>query len=55
MRRLHATPEQFRAACAQTAECFRHKPNYDPDALLQNQLYRRYGLGTTGDVGTQAD
>ena len=31
------------------------KRSYDPDELLQNQFYRRYGLETSGDVGTQAN
>ena len=53
--RLHATPEQFRTAYPQAAEFFRLKRHYDPDELLQNQFYRRYGLETSGDVGTQAN
>ena len=39
----------------QAAEFFRLKRHYDPDELLQNQFYRRYGLETSGDVGTQAN
>lgn len=53
--RLHATPEQFRAAYPQAAEFFRLKRHYDPDELFQNQFYRRYGQETSGDVGTQAN
>jgi hypothetical protein len=52
---VHATPEQFPTAYSQAAEFFRFKRHYDPDELLQNQFFRRYGLETSGDVGTQAN
>ena len=50
-----STPEQFRTAYPRVAESFRLKRHDDPDALLQNQFCRRYGLETSGDVGTQAN
>ena len=53
--RLHATPEQFRAAYPQAVEFFRLKRHYDPDELFQNQFYKRYGQEVSGDVGTQAN
>lgn len=42
--RLHATPDQFRAAYPQAADFFARKREYDPGELFQNQLYLRYGV-----------
>ena len=53
--RLLVTPEQFRTAYQQAAEFLRLKRHDDPDALLQNRFFRRYGLETSGDVGPQAN
>jgi FAD/FMN-containing dehydrogenase len=41
--RLHATPEQFRAAYPQAEQFFELKRRYDPDELLQNRFYAAYG------------
>lgn len=41
--RLHATPEQFRLAYPQAEAFFALKRKYDPDELLQNEFYRKYG------------
>ncbi len=41
--RLHATQEQFEAAYPQARRFFESKRKYDPDELLQNQLYVKYG------------
>lgn len=40
--RLHATPEQLVRAYPQVEEFFAHKRKYDPDALFQNEFYRKY-------------
>jgi FAD/FMN-containing dehydrogenase len=53
--RLHATPEQFRAAYPQASEFFRLKRQYDPDELFQNQCYQRDGREGSTDVGTQTN
>ena len=41
--RLHASPEQFRAAYPQAEEFFRLKRQYDPEELFQNSFYVKYG------------
>jgi FAD/FMN-containing dehydrogenase len=41
--RLHATVEQFHRAYPQAAAFFAKKRELDPDGLLQNQFYRKYG------------
>jgi FAD/FMN-containing dehydrogenase len=44
--RLHATTTQFRRAYPQANEFFRLKRRYDPQELLQNQFYLKYGKET---------
>ena len=41
--RLHATPEQFRAAYPQTTRFFELKRRYDPQQVFQNSFYMKYG------------
>jgi FAD/FMN-containing dehydrogenase len=41
--RLHATPEQLARAYPRAAEFFRLKRRYDPEGILQNQFYLKYG------------
>ncbi|HJU40107.1 MAG TPA: FAD-binding oxidoreductase [Tahibacter sp.] len=41
--RLDARPEQFRRAYPQAERFFALKRRYDPDGVLSNELYRRYG------------
>lgn len=40
--RLHATPEQFRAAYPSAKAFFDLKRKHDPEELFQNEFYRRY-------------
>ena len=41
--RLHATIEQFQRAYPQGKAFFELKRKYDPEALFQNEMYRKYG------------
>jgi FAD/FMN-containing dehydrogenase len=41
--RLHATREQFTRAYPQAGAFFERKRHYDPDEILQNQFYIKYG------------
>jgi FAD/FMN-containing dehydrogenase len=41
--RLHANLEQFRKAYPQADGFFKKKRQYDPDEILQNQFYIKYG------------
>jgi FAD/FMN-containing dehydrogenase len=41
--RLHATIEQFHEAYPQAKQFFDLKRKHDPDELLQNEFYRKYG------------
>lgn len=41
--RLDASPDQFRRAYPQAERFFALKRQYDPDGVLSNELYRRYG------------
>jgi FAD/FMN-containing dehydrogenase len=47
--RLHATGEQFHRAYPQSEEFFRLKRQYDPNQILQNELYLKY----SGQSSTQ--
>jgi FAD/FMN-containing dehydrogenase len=42
--RLHPTRRQFRRAYPQADEFFNLKREYDPQALFQNEFYRKYGM-----------
>lgn len=43
--RLHASPEQLRAAYPMADEFFAKKRQYDPEELFQNAFYKTYGDG----------
>lgn len=49
--RLHASPDQLRAAYPEASEFFERKRRYDPDELFQNSFYRRYATGKPSDSG----
>jgi hypothetical protein len=40
--RLHASPEQFRAAYPQSGQFFRLKQKYDPKDLFENEFHPKY-------------
>jgi FAD/FMN-containing dehydrogenase len=40
--RLHASPEEFRAAYPQSKDFFRLKRKYDPSEIFENELYLKY-------------
>jgi len=42
--RLHATREQFIRAYPMARQFFQKKEKYDPDGILQNQFYIKYGI-----------